>query len=76
MEAARPVKPESGPTMVRGAVYSTTQLAEMGIGPNTIAAWKRERGLIPLDWGTKADFFLSDDIIDMGRKRPGKGKRE
>ena len=58
--------------MVRGEVYSTAELAAIGFDDRRIADWKR-RGLQPLNLGTKADFFLADDIIDLGRTRPKKG---
>lgn len=70
-DGARAVKPDPArpkPAMVRGEVYSTAELEAAGFDERRIAAWKK-RGLQPLDFGTKGDFFLADDIIDLGRQK-------
>lgn len=74
-DGARAVKAgedPSRPVMVRGEVLSTSALRARGFDSRRIAEWKR-RGLAPLDWGTNGEFFLSDDIIDLGRKGRKKG---
>lgn len=63
-----PCAVNANPVMRRGEVYSTRALAAMGFSRRTIAAWKT-RGLRPLAWGTNREFFLSDDIIDLGRAK-------
>lgn len=70
-DGARPVKPEpleSGPVMRLGEVYSTLQLTRLGFDERRIAARKKQ-GLRPLNWGTRSEHFLSDDIIHIGRAR-------
>lgn len=72
MDAARPVKPEivkPTPVMVRGEVYSRQELIAAGFDKRRIAEWKKS-GLVPMSWGTSEDFFLADDIIDLGRTTP------
>lgn len=59
--------------MVRGEVYSASELIAAGVASKRhIGKWKK-RGLRPLAWGMNGDCFLSDDIIDLGRQ-PAKKK--
>lgn len=53
------------PLMMRDAMYSKEQLDELfGDNPRRFARWK-SAGLRPLATGTKAEYFLSNDLFDV-----------
>lgn len=62
------VNPE--PVLILGAVYSRSQLdVKFGDNPRRFARWK-EAGLEALDMGTNEEYFLSDDLIAVWKKKP------
>jgi hypothetical protein len=54
--------------LIRGAVYSKSQLdAIFGRNSRRFAAWKKA-GLRPLGTGTREEYFLSDDLFAVWKK--------
>jgi hypothetical protein len=73
-EPARPVKPARRFVLKRGWVMTRRQLIEAtSASQATFDRW-REKGLTPLDTGTKEAMFLTDDVIDLWlTRKPRKG---
>lgn len=58
------------PVLIRGEVVTTSVLMlRTGASRATVQKWK-EAGLQPLNTGTREEMYLSDDIIDVWRRRP------
>lgn len=64
-DSARRDKPEMGPLLIRGALYSIDQLQELlGISKRTLARWE-QAGLKIRQPGTKRAFVISDDVFEL-----------
>lgn len=72
------MKPQSAavhPLFIKDAVYSKAQIDEiLGINPRRWAKWKKA-GLKPLNTGTNAEYFLSNDLFEVWTKPVGAPSR-